>query len=119
MRRAALGIIGLLLLAGGVALHLAQIEAGWSNLAVGVLVKTGAVTLLFWLAYRQLVRLFEVVPPWMMGAGLLGLVTVIVYPKSLLVVLGLFAAMLVLHFSGMFLKPFGGKKHRTGAKRAA
>src|SRR5690242_4140243 len=105
MRRIALGIIGLLLLAGGIALALARIEAGWSNFAVGVLIKTGAVTLLFWLAYHQVTRLFEVVPPWMIGVALLGVVAIIAYPKSLLLVLGLFAALLVLHVAGMFLTP--------------
>ena len=112
MRRAALGIIGLLLLGGGLALQVAQIQAGWSNMAIGVLIKTGAVTLLFWLAYHQLLRLFEIVPPWMLGAGLLGLGTAIVFPRSILWVLGLFAVILVLHFAGMFLKPFTAK--RTG-----
>lgn len=119
MRRIALGIIGLLLLTGGIALALARLDASWANFTVGVLIKTGAVILLICLAYQQLVRLFEVVPPWMIGAGLLGGGAIIVYPKSLLVVLGLFAALLVLHFAGMFLKAAPGKKKPRGGKRRA
>jgi hypothetical protein len=117
MRRAALGIIGLLLVAGGIALPFAGVEAGWSNFGTGVLIKTGAVTLLIWLAYHQVLRLFEMVPPWMLGAGLVGVGAIIAYPKSAIVVLGLFAALVALHFAGMFLAPFAGKKRASGTKR--
>lgn len=121
MRRIALGIIGVLLVAGGIALWLANIDVGWSNFSSGVLIKTGAVTLLFCLAYHQVVRLFEVVPPWMIGAGLFGLGAIIAIPRpqTVFVVLGLFAAILVLHFAGVVLKPFAGKKGSTKGKRRA
>lgn len=119
MRRALLGFIGVLLVAGGIVLPFAGFDAGWSNFGAGVLVKAGAVTLLFWLAYHQVLRMFQVVPPWMIGAGLVGLAAIIAHPKSLLLVLALFAGLLVLHFAGMFLTPFLTKKSANRTKRRA
>lgn len=117
MRRALLGIIGVLLVVGGIALPFAGFDASWTSFGAGVLVKTGAVTLLFWLAYHQVLRLFEVVPPWMMGAAVVGVIAIIAHPKSLLLVLALFAGLLVLHFAGMFLTPFLGKTRKASVKR--
>jgi hypothetical protein len=119
MRRVALGIIGLFLLVGGLGLALAGVDAPWANLTVGVLIKTGAVTLLFWLAYHQLVRLFEVVPPWIFGAGLIGLGIVVAAPRSLFVVLCVFAALVALHVVGMLLAPFAARQRGNSAKRPA
>ena len=87
-------------------------------MASAVMIKTGAVLILFWLAYHQVLRLFEVVPPWMIGIGFVGLGAIIAYPKSLVVVLCLFAALAVLHYAGFLLKPQAEKtaKGRRTAK---
>ena len=69
MRRAALGIIGLGFMVAGLTLYVAKVEAASSTFSAAIMMKSGAVLLLFCLAYHQVLRLFEVVPPWMIAAG--------------------------------------------------
>lgn len=116
MRRAVLGILGLVLIVGGFALYLAGFETSASGFASGVMVKTGAVLLLFWLAYHQVLRLFEVVPPWMIGAALVGMGVLIAFPRSWVVVLCVFAALIALHVAGLFLNPDAKRQARPRTK---
>jgi hypothetical protein len=118
MRRAALGIIAVFLLGGGIALQIAQLETSWAGFAAGVLMKTGGVLLLFWLAYHQVLRLFEIVPPWIIGAGFVALGAIIAFPRHALIALGLFAALLVLHFAGFLIKPLAAKRQAKGKPRS-
>jgi energy-converting hydrogenase Eha subunit F len=113
MRRVALGIIAFSLFGGGLALYLSGAETVfWS----AVMMRSGAVLIVLWLAYHQVLQLFQIVPPWMIVAALAGVGAVIAYPKSLLVVLCLLGALVGLHAVGRYLKPRPVKKVARRAK---
>jgi hypothetical protein len=106
MRRHLLGILGLALVVGGIAGSLA---GGGSFNDIGLVpsscIRVGCVLGALWLAFPQLLEIGSRVPPWLIGAVLVGGLAVAIRPRSIAVVAPLVAALIGLQFLGRLLRP--------------
>ena len=113
MRRHLLGIIALLLIVVGVA---ALLAGGWANgpfsFVPSSCIRVGMVLGTLWLAFPQIMDLTTKVPPWLIGAILLGCITIAIRPQSIALIAPLIGALIVMHLLGTLLRPHPKKRPR-------
>ncbi|MCA9106367.1 MAG: hypothetical protein KDA83_13135 [Planctomycetales bacterium] len=100
-QRHMLGIIGLALLAAGVGLGLS--ETGSSLFVMGVLIKTGSMLLVLWLALPNVQQLYRRFPRWVWVVSALALFVTVLQRSMLLFVLVLFLVLLFFQLVSWFL----------------
>src|SRR5688572_23554157 len=99
MRRRLLGIIALLLLVGGsVGMFLTGGSTTQLGLFLGACARSGVVLGALWLAFPQIVDLTDRLPPWLLGAFLLGGLAIIVRPRNVVLVGPLLIVLGMMHF---------------------
>jgi hypothetical protein len=118
MRRRLLGVISLLLVIGGI---LGTSFLGGSQTQLDTFfdacVRSGIVLGALWLAFPKLIELSVKVPPWLLGAMLLGGLVVAIRPRYLVIVAPLVAALIGMHFLGWLFRPIPKKSRRKGGPR--
>jgi hypothetical protein len=105
VRRHGFGIFGLLFLG---ALGVIVFGYGLSDetqFVASICMRVGLVLCAIWLAYPQLEKITQRVPPWMLGCILLGMLVVVVRPRMILYLAPVLAAIAVLQFVGWLFKP--------------
>jgi len=118
MRRLVLGVIALVLFAGGV---IALIAVGGADrdggTAASISIRAGVLLGAIWLAMPQLSRIVERSPPWLLGSIGVGFLMLIVRPRLITYVLPLFGVLLLIQFVGRFIRPLAKPPVRTAGKR--
>lgn len=107
MRRAALGLIALALLAGGLAaLYAMGKTTGDKQAAASAAIRAGVLLGAIWLALPQLAMLAQRFPAWMMVGVVVVLLTLVVRPRLLAYVVPLLLLLALLQFvSRIFRAP--------------
>ncbi len=115
LRRHALGIFSLLLLASAAALLVySDSDDNQMEMAGSICLRAGLTLGAIWLALPQIITLSAKFPPRLLVAILVGGVIVIARPRSFPVVALIVAAVAVLEFVGWLFKPLPSKKKRSG-----
>jgi hypothetical protein len=117
-RRHTLGVLALLMLGSGAAVHFSGGELGASTTLVAIFVRVGLLLGALWLALPQLVPIFTRFPPWLIvGTVVLGLV-VLINPKALAYAVPLMGVLFVIHILGWFTRPFAGEGSKRRGSRS-
>jgi hypothetical protein len=66
-----------------------------------------------WLAFPQISELSKQIPPWLIGAILLGCIVIAVRPKAFAFIVPLLALLGVMQILGLILRPPPRKKIRS------
>ena len=113
MRRLFIGICSLVLIIAGAVVWTQGASANHHvQVTAAGCVRAGLLLGAVWLAWPQTAELYERVPRWV-GMTLLGCLLVVVFrPKLIVIVAPLLAALLVLHWLGLLLRPAKSKKPR-------
>lgn len=91
------------LAAAGVRLY--KIGVGDAEMFTSVFLRVGLVLGAAWLAWPQLTQLAHRVPPWFLAVAVLGLMVVMMRPRSVLILGPILAALAVLQFFGWLFQP--------------
>jgi hypothetical protein len=108
VRRHALGVVALLLMAPAIVLLLIEQPAGLSDMnrnLCQIALRAGMTLAAVWLALPQIVTLSVKCPPRLLIATVLGCVVVIVRPRAFPLVLLIVGVIAALEFVGWLLKP--------------
>lgn len=116
LRRHALGVFALLLLASAAVLLLA-FDDNQTEMAGSICLRAGLTLAAIWLALPQILAMSTKLPPRLMVAILVGGVIVIARPRTSPVIFLIVAAVAVVEFVGWLFKPLPPKKKRSGQNR--
>lgn len=86
MKRLLLGIVSLLLVLTWLVLYLRADAGNWSSTMASACLRAGLVLGALWLAFPQVLQILSRLPVWMMGLAGVGLLLMIRWPKSAVVV---------------------------------
>jgi hypothetical protein len=81
-----------------------------TQFVASICVRVGLVLCAIWLAYPQLEKITQRVPPWMLGCIVLGMLIIIVRPRMVIYLAPVLAAIAVLQFVGWLFKPLPQQK---------
>lgn len=114
MRRRLLGIIAATLIIVGVGGLVAGSDPGsqW-HLFASAFVKSGFVLGALWLAFPQIAELSTRVPPWFLGALVIGGISIAIRPRSIVVIGPLLAALSFMQLLGKVLQSATTPAKRT------
>ncbi|MCO6456548.1 MAG: hypothetical protein J5I93_14720 [Pirellulaceae bacterium] len=96
MKRLLLGILALLLVLTWLVLYLQAEPSNWSSTVASACLRAGLVLGALWLAFPQVLQILSRLPVWMMGCLGVGLLAMIRWPKSAVVVVPAMIALWVL-----------------------
>lgn len=120
MRRHILGVLALLGMTVAVWLYYSTLDEFWSRTFAFMCFRVGLVLGAIWLALPQITQIFGRTPPWLIPACAAGLLLVM-FSKSVFVLVPIFAALGVMHFVGWLFKPLPKKQRphdrSTSSKR--
>jgi len=116
IRRHALGVFALLLLASAAVL-LIRFEDNQTEMAGSICLRAGLTLGAIWLALPQIIVICAKFPPRLLVAILVGGVIVIARPRTSPVVALIVGAVAVVELVGWFFKPLPSKKKRSGKNR--
>lgn len=103
MRRHVLGILGLLLVAGGaITLWRGELAPEWSS----AMLRIGLVFCALWLAFPQLVTLLKRFPPWLLATIAGGGMIVAARPRSIVFIGPVVLAIALVQFIGWLVQWF-------------
>lgn len=86
MKRLLLGVVSLLLVLTWLVLYLQADTSNWSSSVASGCLRAGLVLGALWLAFPQVLQILSRLPLWMMGVAGVGLLVMIRWPKSAVVV---------------------------------
>jgi len=115
MRRLVLGLFALVMFVGGVIALVAGRDGGGA--AASIAIRVGVLLGAIWLAMPQLARIFQRIPPAMLGAIGIGLVMLVMQPRLLAYVLPLLGVLLVVQYFAKMFRPPARAATKPVAKR--
>ncbi len=117
MRRILIGITALSFLGAAAALFIRGDGNDENVFLLSVCMKVGLVLGAMWLAYDQVLKISQRSPPWLLGIIGVGLLVVVIRPRTLVIVAPLLAAIAVLQFVGWLFKPLPNPRKTTRRRK--